>query len=547
VSDTAVYRARKVLTMQPRRPTAEAIAVRDGRIVAVGPLDEVRSWSDGAVDERFADKVLMPGLVEGHAHTLEGGFWDYPYVGYYDRVAPDGTLWPGLTSIDDVVARLREIEQQVTDPDTPLFAWGFDPILFGGRRMTLADLDAVSETRPVVLLHASIHSMNTNSAGLSVAGLNADSPLEGLLRDSQGQPTGELMEFAAMFLVLDAVDIDLFALGGSARAVWNYGRVANIKGVTTITDLINDLTPATVDAFRQVTDSEDCPIRLVPALNGLSAAPERAVERMRELQSYNSERLRFQIVKLMTDGAIQGFTARLKWPGYYNGAPNGLWNTTPEQLEAAIAAVHAAGYQLHIHTNGDEASELVLDLLTKTLSASPRPDHRHTFQHAQLADDAQFRRMQALGACANLFANHLYYWGDIHYTQTLGPERAHAMNAVGTALDHGVPVAIHCDAPVTPLSPFFTAWCAVNRRTSGGRMLGAGERISVAQALHAITLGAAYTLKLDHEIGSLECGKRADLAVLDDDPEEIGAERLCDVRVAGTMLGGRWFAAPGRS
>lgn len=547
MSDTAVYRARKVLTMQPRRPTAEAIAVRDGRIVAVGPLDEVRSWSDGAVDERFADKVLMPGLVEGHAHTLEGGFWDYPYVGYYDRVAPDGTLWPGLTSIDDVVARLREIEQQVTDPDTPLFAWGFDPILFGGRRMTLADLDAVSETRPVVLLHASIHSMNTNSAGLSVAGLNADSPLEGLLRDSQGQPTGELMEFAAMFLVLDAVDIDLFALGGSARAVWNYGRVANIKGVTTITDLINDLTPATVDAFRQVTDSEDCPIRLVPALNGLSAAPERAVERMRELQSYNSERLRFQIVKLMTDGAIQGFTARLKWPGYYNGAPNGLWNTTPEQLEAAIAAVHAAGYQLHIHTNGDEASELVLDLLTKTLSASPRPDHRHTFQHAQLADDAQFRRMQALGACANLFANHLYYWGDIHYTQTLGPERAHAMNAVGTALDHGVPVAIHCDAPVTPLSPFFTAWCAVNRRTSGGRMLGAGERISVAQALHAITLGAAYTLKLDHEIGSLECGKRADLAVLDDDPEEIGAERLCDVRVAGTMLGGRWFAAPGRS
>lgn len=545
MSETTVFRARKVLTMNPRRPYAEAVAVRAGRILAVGTLDEVRAWTDAPVDDRFADLVLMPGLVEGHAHALEGGFWDYPYVGYYDRLAPDGICWPGLTSIDAVVDRLKAAEKALPDPDTPLFAWGLDPILFGGRRMTLADLDRVSTTRPIVVLHASIHTMNANTAALNAAGLGIESELDGLLRDAEGRPTGELMEFAAMFLVFDALGIDLFALGGSERAVRNYGRIANLKGVTTITDLINDLTPETVAAFRRVTDSQECPIRLLPALNGLSAAPEQAVARMRELQAENTERLRFRLVKLMTDGAIQSFTARLKWPGYFDGHPNGLWNTTPEQLEAAIEAAHAARLQIHIHTNGDEASELVLDILEGVLGRQPRPDHRHTFQHAQLADAAQFRRMRALGCCVNLFANHLYYWGDIHVTTTLGPERAQTMDAVGTALDEGLPVAVHCDAPVTPLSPFFTAWCAVNRLSAGGRVLGEGERISVAQALHAITLGAAYTLRMDDEIGSLACGKRADLAVLHDDPETIGAAALRDVRVAGTVLGGRWFPAPG--
>lgn len=546
VSETTIYRTRKILTMNPRQPHAEAVAVRDGRILAVGPLEEVRAWPDGRMDDRFAERVLMPGLVEGHAHTLEGGFWEYCYVGYYDRVAPDGTAWKGLESIDDVVARLKKAERQLPDAETPLMAWGFDPILFGGRRMTLDDLDAVSTSRPVIVIHASIHNLNTNSAGLALAGLGPDSPVDGLLRDENGRPTGELMEFAAMFLVFDAVDIDLFALGSSETAVRNYARVANLKGVTTITDLINDLAPATVEAFSAVTASDDCPIRLISALNGFSAQPEQAVEKMRALQARNSERLRFQVVKLMTDGAIQGFTARLKWPGYFNGAPNGLWNTTPEQLEASVRAVHKGGFQLHIHTNGNEASELALDVLEKVLSEHPRPDHRHTLQHAQMADAAQFRRMAKLGTCVNLFANHIYFWGDIHYTVTLGPERAHGLNAVATAARSGVPFAIHSDAPVTPLGPLFTAWCAVNRRTSGGRTLGENERIGVADALRAITLGAAYTLKLDGEIGSLEVGKRADFAVLDDDPEALEPEELCDVRVAGTVLGGRWFPAPGQ-
>jgi predicted amidohydrolase YtcJ len=198
---------------------------------------------------------------------------------------------------------------------------------------------------------------------------------------------------------------------------------------------------------------------------------------------------------------------------------------------------------VHCHTNGDEATELVLDMLELALRKHPSPDHRFTLQHCQLANAAQFRRMRALGMCVNLFPNHHFYWGDQHYALTVGPERAERMNACATALGLGVPMAIHSDAPVTPLGPLFTAWCAVNRKTASGRILGTEERISVADALRTITIGAAYTLGLDGEIGSIEAGKRADFAVLEDDPSEIGGDRLKDVRIWGTVQAGRHFPA----
>jgi predicted amidohydrolase YtcJ len=166
-------------------------------------------------------------------------------------------------------------------------------------------------------------------------------------------------------------------------------------------------------------------------------------------------------------------------------------------------------------------------------------------QHCQMADAAQFRRMARLGICANLFANHLYYWGDAHYTLTMGPDRANRMDACGTALQAGVPLAIHSDAPITPMGPLFTAWCAVNRVTSSGRILGESERISVPQALYAITMGAAFTLRLDDRIGSIEVGKFADFCVLADDPLTVAPMALKDIAIVATVLGGRVLDRPG--
>lgn len=545
---TTVFQARRILTMNPMQPEATHVAVRDGRVLAVGALDRMRQWGEFALDDRFADKVLMPGLVEGHSHLMAGGLWQFPFVGFHARTAPDGTVWSSCRDFDEVVQRLAGIEAKMGDPKQPLVAWGFDPIFFGTERMTVRHLDRVSATRPVVILHASQHLMNVNSAALAQAGITRDTEIEGVAKFDDGEPSGELQEFAAMFPISRLIGNIFRITGASEEGLRMFGRIAQLAGVTTATDLVNDLSDDNVAVMQRLTAEDDYPVRLVPAYIGLdgSIPREAGAQRVRDRMAASTDKLHYGLIKIVADGSIQGFTARLRWPGYFNGHDNGIWILPPSELKATIEFFHAQGFQLHIHTNGDEATELAIDGIEAALARYPRPDHRHTLQHCQMADAAQFHRMARLGMCVNLFANHLYYWGDAHYALTMGPDRAERMDACGTALRAGVPLAIHSDAPITPLGPLFTAWCAVNRLTSSGRVLGEAERITVPEALHAITMGAAFTLGLDDRVGSIEVGKFADFCVLDDDPLAVAPEALKDVRVAGTVLGGRVLALPGR-
>jgi len=541
---TTIYRARRILTMNPARPFATHVAVREGRILGAGTLEELAGWGDYQLDDRFADKFLLPGFVEGHSHLMEGALWRFVYVGYHDRMDPDGRTWAGAKTIDAVVARLAEQGAGLTDPGQPLVGWGFDPIYFGGRRCDRHDLDRVSSTRPVAIVHASLHIMNANTPALAAAGyLREGIAHPGLPLAADGLPTGECKGPDAMAPVADEVGMDRGLLAADTEAMRAFSRLCVRKGVTTATDLAAPLTPESVEGMLQVTGTPGFPTRIVALLRQLAQTPQQLIDRALELRAMGTDRLRLGMVKLVADGSIQGFSARLRWPGYFNGMPNGMWYTAPEQVRAILALALENGVHVHTHTNGDEATDMVLDAMQEALAGHPVPDHRFTLQHCQLADAAQFRRIRALGMCANLFANHTFYWGDAHYEQTVGPERAERMNACATAIETGVPFAIHSDAPVTPLGPLFTAWCAVNRRSASGRLLGAQQRIGVGDALRAITLGAAWTLKLDGEIGSIETGKRADFAVLEADPIEVAPEALKDVGVWGVVADGRPVAA----
>ena len=544
-ADITIYPARKVVTMCAGRPEATHVAVRGGRVLGVGSLDELAGWGDYDLETVFADKVIMPGFVEGHAHTLEGVFWQYIYVGYFDRPGPDGRLWKGLKSIDQVVARLSDQAGRPAWSDKPVVGWGFDPIYFSSRRMLASDLDRVSDDRPVIVMHASGHMLNANGFILKKAGVSSETDVDGIVKDDTGQPTGELQELAAMFMAFEVADIHPFEDMGSARSLRYFAAVSRRAGVTTVTDLYSALSPQNVADMLEATSQETFPVRLVPAYGALSAPTTQGLSLLEDLRPKSTGKLRFGIVKMMTDGSIQGFTARLKWPGYFNHAPNGIWNTSPEEITEQLAAYHAGGFQVHSHTNGDEAIEVMLDAIERALSEHPRADHRHTLQHCQMMTEAQLERAAALGVCVNMFANHLYYWGEEHLAQTVGPDRAHLLEPFATAQRLGVRYAMHSDAPVTPIGPLFTAWCAVERRTAAGRILGEHERISVEQALRAITLGAAYTLKMDHEVGSIETGKRADFAILEEDPREVPSCELKDVPVWGTVLGNRIFPADG--
>ena len=542
---TTIFSAKKILTMNSYQPVATHVAVRDSRILGVGSLDELGYWGDYTLNEIFADKILVPGFVEAHCHAMNGSVWEYTYVGFFDRTDPNGRLWPGIKTLDGVVERLIEIEHTLDDPEETLVAWGFDPIYFtDGVRMNLEHLDQVSRDRRILVQHSNGHLLNASRKVLELAGIDSTTDVEGVMKDADGDPTGELGEMAAQFMAYKVTDVRRFD-GINSNDLWTFAKTATNVGVTTATDLHARVQDQNIQSYVEVTKNADYPLRLVPAAGALTMSIQDGPSHVAQLKQHNNDKLYLGLCKIMTDGSIQGFTGRLKWPGYINGKPNGIWNLPPQTLTEMVEAYHAAGLQMHMHTNGDEASELMINAIEAALHKNPRPDHRHTLTHCQMADESQFRRMAQLGICSNLFTNHIYYWGDQHYSLTMGPDRATRMDACGTAKRLGVPYTIHSDAPVTPLDPLFTAWCAVNRQTASGRILGPNECIEVDDALRAITLGAAYTLHLDHLIGSIEIGKFADFAVLEQDPTELPPENLKDVPIWGTVVDGIVRSASG--
>jgi len=550
MSEFTIFTARRVITMNPAYPSAEAVAVQGDRILGAGTLDQLRGWGEHRIDHSFAGHVLAPGFVEAHSHAMGGGAWNHVYVGWFERRDPDGATWSGCKSIDAVVERLRRAEEAMTDPSATLIAWGLDPIYMTGERLVGRHLDAVSETRPIFVYHASAHLATVNSALMRSEGIDADTQVAGVARDAHGLPNGELQEPAAMSLASHAWG-QIMRSFNTETAKWNYANDARNHGHTLVTDLGGSpFTDQGIDLWRAVTTTPGFPARVMVAAAqfGGIADPEALAEAVAKVAGTDNPKLRFGIVKLVLDGSIQGFTARLNWPYYHNppegAADNGLWLMPPEQLADVLEVFHRKGLTVHVHCNGDQAAEVFIDAVEEVLRRHPRWDHRHTVQHCQLATPAQYRRMKALGMCANLFANHIFYWGDEHVSRTVGPERAARMNACASAEREGVAFSIHSDTPVTPLGHLHVMWCAVNRLTASGQVLGPDERISVATAMQAATLGAAYQLKLDHEIGSIEAGKLADFAVLAEDPFEVDPMELKNIEVWGTVLGGEPMPAP---
>lgn len=521
----------------------DAVVIDGGRIEAVGAFATLRRDHPNAeIDERFADATLLPGFVEAHAHSMAGGMWQHLYVGYFDNRDPDGRLWPGCRTLDAVLERLREAEADLDDPDETLRAWGLDPIYFAGERLVAEHLDRVSTTRPIFVVHASLHLATVNTALMDREGIDADTLMDGVPKDGAGHPIGELQELAAMSLASEGFR-GTFRPLMAPDGINAYGRLARNAGVTTLADLGSG--PIASDniatMWQQVVNAEDFPARVSVFHNpgqGGPAALDDVAELVFRRRAESTDKLRFGGVKFVLDGSIQGYTARVTEP-YVNGKENGLWLIPPDQLVDWIRPVVDAELLLHVHCNGDQAVDVLLDAFTAATGGAPPVDHRTTVQHSQVTRHDQYERMAALGMCANLFSNHLWYWGDQHVELTVGPERAARMNAAATVLGLGIPLSIHCDAPVTPLGPLHQAWCAANRQTVSGRVLGPDECLDVAEALHAITMGAAHQLRMEHEVGSITPGKRADFVALDADPFEVGAAGLRDIGVLGTVLGGR--------
>jgi predicted amidohydrolase YtcJ len=273
-------------------------------------------------------------------------------------------------------------------------------------------------------------------------------------------------------------------------------------------------------------------------------AQKGGLDYLADMHKFDTDRLSLGGVKFVVDGSVQGYTGLFQWPYFFKTFANGVANISQADLNKGVAEVHKRGLQAVIHANGDQATEMALVALEEAQRQFPRLASRHRIEHNQYATPDQLIRMKQLGTATNLFANHIYYWGDRHYSTFAGPDRARRINPAGSAQRLGIPFSLHSDASVTPVDPLFAMWAAVTRKTMSGRVLGEGERITVAQALHAVTLGAAYLLMQDDKKGSIETGKLADFTVLDRNPLTVrNPDELKTIKVLGTVMGGKAFPA----
>jgi len=530
-----VYRNGVIITMDPARPTAAAVAVRRDEIVGVGSSDEIQRLvgPDTAIVD-LGGKVLMPGFYAAHDHFPGSGM--AAVTGVDLNSPPIGKV----TQIAEVVRLLKERAAA-----TPKGAWvagrGYDDTLLEEmRHPTRQDLDAASTDHPIFITHISGHLGVANSLALKLAGITraTKNPEGGVIRrDAHGEPDGVFEEVGGLVSRLIPPPSPETALEGIKWAVRDYVE----EGVTTAS-VTSGSRQALIDL--QAADRAgilDLRVNLYP--NKSEPGQPSAVEAGGIVTGFGTRKIKIQGIKIVQDGSIQGYTGYLTQPYHvpfkgdrtYRGYPR----RSREALTAMVKEVHRAGYQIAIHGNGDAAIDDILHAYGEALRELPRADHRHRIEHAQMARDDQIDRMKALGVTPSFFVGHVYYWGDRHRDIFQGPERGSRISPLASAVERGVPFTIHDDTPVTPVKPLQLVWDAVNRLTTSGQVLGSAQRIPVERALRAVTLDAAWQNFEEATKGSIEVGKVADFVVLGENPLTVEPARIRDIPVLETILGGK--------
>ena len=528
----SVYIGEHIISMTGSNPGA--VAVRGDRIVATGSAQEITPLiGESTRVIELGEQALLPGFIDAHGH-----FSALARTADYVDLSPPPV--GGAESIADIVRALRlEIEQSSIPVGTLVTGFGYDDSLLEERRHpTRFDLDEASTSHPIVIRHVSGHLAVGNSLALADAGISAETPdpAGGIVRRLEdGAPDG-VMEETAMTLLPDAVaslTAERFAeLRRQALQIYaGYG-------ITTIQD--SNLPLDYIEMLRQEAASEAYPVDMV-AYAMANPLSDEVLDSIEVEQNYVNG-FRLGGIKFTLDGSPQGRTAWLTEP-YEQGPPGAADDYVaypsyePSEYLRRIPAIIERGLPALVHVNGDAAIDLMLEGLESIAQQGPLPDHRSVAIHAQLARPDQLDRMRELGVLPSFYAVHPFFWGDWHRL-SFGDERASFISPLRAALDRGIPITIHNDSPVVPPDIMRLVSIAVNRETRSGYVLGPDQRVDVMEALHAVTLGAAYQYFEENEKGSLEAGKRADFVILAQDPRIVESEALADIDIVETISRG---------
>lgn len=527
---TTVWSGGPIITMAgDTAESAEAIAVRDGKIIAVGSLASVRKAAGKkAVSVDLKGRTLLPGFIDAHGH-----------VGSVGQMASLAALSPPPVGKVDSIATLQEALRAYTPPTGMpyIIGNGYDDSQLAERRHpTRYDLDAVYPDKPTLVIHASGHFAVMNSAMLKLAGISADTPdpTGGVIRrEADGKTPNGVLEETAFFG--PAMRILPPSLEGGVAALVAGLKIYAANGITTAQD--GRIMPESWASLAAASKRGVLPIDTVALVSFERDWP--ADVRAQIGKPYEG-RMRIGGIKLTIDGSPQGRTAWLHDPvtvppegkdASYRGYPAIDLNLFNSKL--ADAATN--NWQVFVHVNGDEAMQALIDGVWKNGLTGKRT----IAIHSQVVRRDQLEDMKKIDIQPSFFANHTWYWGDWHREVALGPKRADFISPQATAWDIGLRPTAHNDSPVVPPDMMRLIWSSVNRRTQSGDILGPLERIPVYRALQQVTINAAWQIHEDADKGSLAPGKRADLVVLDANPLTIAPDKLNTIRVVATIKDGR--------
>jgi predicted amidohydrolase YtcJ len=534
-----VFHGGPILTMEDAAPAVEAIAVRNGLIVAAGTL-ETANAAAGRGAKRFdlQARTLLPGFFDPHGHVVMVGL----QARYANLLpAPDGA-GDSIPSLQKITREWMQKHADLVRKTQLVIGFGYDDSqLREQRHPTRAELDAISKDVPILFLHQSSHMGSVNSAALAAAKISAATPDPdgGVYRREPGskEPSGVLEESAlfammgVLFTRLDArANMEMIREGAAFYASFGYTTCQDGRSSTDTCRLIAAVAaqgglPIDVLSFPDILTSTD------------------AID----LPSYRRDYVgRFRIggVKLTIDGSPQAKTAWMSQPYYVppegqSAAYAGYPAITEKQAMDSVDLAFARNWQIQVHANGDAAVDMLIAAVREATKKHGAADRRPVLIHGQVTREDQVDQLKALGIVPSFFPMHTFYWGDWHRDSVLGPRRAENISPCGWALRRGMRFTSHHDAPVAHPNAMRVLSATVTRRTRSGDILGPDQRVSVDVALKAMTLWAAWQHFEDDRKGSLAPGKLADMTMLSDNPLTIAPDRLANIAVVDTFKEGR--------
>ncbi len=531
-----IFRGGTIITVDDNFSIEEAMAISGNRILAVGDYDMVRqvtSIEANVIDLNGA--VILPGFIDAHAHPMLAAVQDaaMDYVGV-SRFRTTG----------EILAHLRKVAKETPAGDW-IAARNYDPAVQDGpQAITFEELDAVSDKHPIFIQNASGHIAYANRLAFQIAGIPPDieNPTGSeFVRDEEGRLNGIVKNSLAIMNISSHVPGLNNADGAEALIKMTNTFAAN--GITTFGDLATGAFtggPKDLLLMREAAESQRLAARL-RAYAIVLGEYERAWDQLEFQPGWGDELVRLIGVKMAADGSNQGRTGLQREP--YLGTDNlGLTYSTSQELVQTLLKYGERGFQLAVHGNGDQGIDNILDALEVIgESGVDLKNNRPRIEHCSILHDDQIERMKMLGVSASFLIGHVNYWGADFFDHILGPEKAQLLDRAGSLVRSGIRFSLHSDWTVTEPDILQMIETAVTRSTwkRPDFVLAPEEIISVESAIRAVTADAAWQLHSEHEIGSLEPGKFADLVILGQDPRKVRLDEISEIEVLQTWMNGK--------